>query len=515
MIKEVQYKISPPQHTYHIYYRNGKIEEINARSVKTENDFIVFYQTIEQYSIKGDLLNKEQRPNFFVHQNELLKVITISGVEGQWSDFIKVIQNENIEVENQKNQQNIDNFNQPQSMDVNIHVDVEHIHKHESVVIQKSEEPVNDIYVVQKPTLADMVKIETPLSTINNDAHLSEHQISEETTAAKNINDSLEDFKEQNHIIDNEQPTHHEEKNIHEMEELSELEIPNDDVPSVTELNEQHSIDEMELPEIEELEVQNLEELEIPDEHMDNALLDSDDEWEAAAKAAELENDVLNEDNNKNELDDIAMPELKEEVNNISTSNHKTMNVEEELQELVGNLTANMFNGQEINPTASSIEREKIQEIANRDVSNNQQTSEYDTSMDKYQNEIIQKNIENYLNIINKNHRTVFNPYAYTQYLQQKFALPELHVDKVLSCLAMAIAHKKIDFNYLENMASQDLLNKFKNIHISNWQTHFDIYKYRDFINNSIPEFKQHKVNVIDVTIWLLKNGYIRLNEMA
>ena len=93
MIKEVQYKISPPQHTYHIYYRNGKIEEINARSVKTENDFIVFYQTIEQYSIKGDLLNKEQRPNFFVHQNELLKVITISGVEGQWSDFIKVIQN--------------------------------------------------------------------------------------------------------------------------------------------------------------------------------------------------------------------------------------------------------------------------------------------------------------------------------------------------------------------------------------------------------------------------------------
>lgn len=548
MIKQEdnKYLIVKPQHQYHVYQKDGTQFLVNARSVQAQGNHIVFYQTVEFKNDKNEIV-KEQRPMLFLNSLDVISVQTIAGIEGNWEQYVKKIENvkhtdlntiqENNVVENHIQNKEINIILTLKSEITNHHIQPVNLLKENNVTI---------------PIDIEQNNINTVLTNINN-TNINESDISE---SHNNENQNNELIKNDEISTTSLEP---------EINSNSNSNIDADDL--ITE--NFPDLDNLENLVINSDDEQNNNQIENLVDNDNNDLLnefnevfgnDNDDfDWEAAANASLIdleefsEKDINVNENNTNK-ESLNLEELEElpDLNDLNSNETKIDNKEESQLELIDN-EENLLDihdyinnekknindtvktdEEDLNELLNSVENqlieqihgqnmgnqkekeeqlEKIRELANRDLSNNTRSSEYDTELEKHEVTVLLSRLKEYLESINRLAKQRFMLDSFVEYLKNTEYLTDIDSDKVASIISSMILKGRINYLPFDDYDTQSKLNYEKLELERMWLTTHNAVKLLNAIRFKKNDVFRNKINLIDVVIWLIKNGYIKMER--
>lgn len=184
----------------------------------------------------------------------------------------------------------------------------------------------------------------------------------------------------------------------------------------------------------------------------------------------------------------------------------------QELDDLMSSL-AQQINGQNVNDEAKiAASREKLIEIANRDIANGGHSGEYENELEEHRFKVVRARLKDYLTSINTGNQR-FSLNGFTKYVEATEQMLEITTDEIASIISLLILRGKVGYKAFRHPDVQNMLTQHKHDLERMW--HIDNHTVK-LLNNArlnYPDLRRADVNLIDITIWLLGQGYITINR--
>lgn len=567
------YLIVSPQHLYRVVRRDGSVVHIHARSVQPVNNWLVFYQTVEFPNERNEIV-KEQRPMLYLHEQDVLHVQTLHGVEGSWQHYIQDITapsaNKHSDINHTKSLQH--------SLDLNI--TLKHEYGEQKITVNHTntlnEKQVVDITTVIPHENNSLIISDNPF--VNNKQSDYSTQVNDNLLNPSDeiptdiVTESIQDLSELLGDNDEEQDKLGDGLNLNEKDTKT---LGNSDNDNINEPNEFENLDELlddftpslsnsdseyesfstefddfpdELLDLETLEVEesNSEsDSNVDDEDNMDLGMDDDAAWLAAAAMVETDSDIdldmsvdddMESKSNKmsmtvsdNELKELPIEKNKElesleallddgleELNlgnKSNTQDKQSKSVNELLSEVTDELVS-QINGQ-IKPNQASIDAElqKLRDIANRDVEAGTYSSVYENELEEYEFKVTRQRLEEYLTSINRVNKTKFSLDGFTQYLKTSEHMEDITSDKIASIISSLIWRGKINYQAFFDPEIQSALDHRKADVESQWLYENNMVKLLNNVRLNFHTLRKANVSLIDIVVWLLKHGYITIER--